>query len=199
MTKKNALMIVAAIDSKGSTREVNVANVKPINAAEYRAAEDVKLAFCLGLLAGVYPEGMAASKMPAQWCNKNLGMVEKRDLQAVRDVMKLSAAELRAAWAAYVSKLKTLRGVTLQALGKAAKGLNATPAKSDEKPIRQFVFDLWVQIEQGVITPADAFDKIAATYGFEMPEAESDDSEPEAEAEPVEAPKPKRTRKAAAK
>lgn len=187
---KNAkqILIVAAIDNKGTTTEVNIANVKAVNPAEYRAAEDTKLSFCFGLLAGVYPEGMGDSKMPAQWCNKNLGMVEKRDLQAVRDIMKLTPAELRDAWAAYVGKLKKLKGVTLQALGKAAKGLNATPAKSDEKPLRQFVFECWVQIEQGVITPADAFDSIAATYGFEMPE---DESAPEAEPEPEAKPEPK--------
>jgi hypothetical protein len=104
---------------KGTKEQTNLLLQPVITAEQVDTAGKTQHILCLNILAGnVSPEIITANSVRGR-LGKLLPNMAQADLSALRFVLGIKPADLRAKWETYVSARKNWRGVSLQALKKS--------------------------------------------------------------------------------
>ena len=119
-------VIVTVSKSKTEVATLDASLSPVMTMGDVTAAVAVTSSLALNFLAGnVHADILACKNISTSF--PRMGNADK---QALRVLLPLKAENIRASWATYVASLKSLRGVSLQALAKAAKGKAATATES---------------------------------------------------------------------
>lgn len=136
---KNELLVTLEKNTKGEAHIVNANSIGAVKATELNAADDIKQAFALNILAGHVDADIMTANSKHGGLARLFPNMANADRNAIKHLLGTDRADLLAAWEARCDRAKRVRPLSLQALAKAHKDANREPSEQSATFKEQFL------------------------------------------------------------